>query len=25
LPTGLNRSERQPSDPPEVVEVWVAA
>jgi hypothetical protein len=22
LPTGLVRSERQPSDPPEVVEVW---
>jgi hypothetical protein len=24
LPTGLDRSERQPSDPPEVVEVCIA-
>ena len=25
LPPGLVRSERQPSDPPEIVETWVAA
>jgi hypothetical protein len=25
LPVGLVRSERQPSDPPEIVETWVAA
>ena len=25
LPLGLVRSERQPSDPPEIVETWVAA
>ena len=25
LPPGLVRSERQPSDPPEMVETWVAA
>lgn len=25
LPPGLDRSERQPSDPPEVVEVWFPA
>jgi hypothetical protein len=25
LPPGLARAERQPSDPPEVVEVWVSA
>ena len=24
LPLGLVRSERQPSDPPEIVETWVA-
>ncbi len=25
LPPGLERSERQPSDPPEVVEIWFSA
>jgi hypothetical protein len=25
LPPGLVRSERQPSDPPEIVEIWITA
>jgi hypothetical protein len=25
LPEGLARAERQPADPPEVVEIWFAA